>query len=81
MIADGYDTMAYSQSSLEDMVTSLEKKNFKQIDASLKKGTTALHKNVKFGEKTTKNVVKPEDVAKNFANSAKFVAELSTVYK
>lgn len=37
---------------------------------ALQGGAKALGDNVKFGEKTTKDTVKPEEVSKNFADSA-----------
>lgn len=47
---------------------------------ALEGGAKALGDNVKFGEKTTKDTVKPEEVSKNFADSATFAAEISTMF-
>lgn len=40
-------------------------------------GADSLKKNVEFGQKTTESTVKPEEVTKNFADSAQFQAEIS----
>jgi len=37
---------------------------------ALKNGSAGLDKNVKFGDKAAKTSVKPDDVKKNFADSA-----------
>lgn len=44
---------------------------------ALKGGADSLKKNVEFGQKTTETTVKPEEVTKNFADSAQFAAEIS----
>lgn len=51
-----------------------------KVIPGLKGGKTSLEKNVKFGDKTTKGVVKPESVAKNFGDSAQFQAEIHSMF-
>lgn len=47
---------------------------------ALQNGSKALKDNVKFGEKTTTNTVKPEEVKKNFGDSAQFAAEIAKMF-
>ena len=51
-----------------------------KVVPGLKGGSKQLDKNVKFGDKTTKGVVKPENVAKNFGDSAQFQAEIHSMF-
>jgi hypothetical protein len=51
-----------------------------KVVPGLKGGKDSLDKNVKFGDKTTKNTVKPEAVTKNFGDSAQFAAEISKMF-
>jgi hypothetical protein len=55
--------------------------NFKgSVAPALKGGNAQLNKNVKFGDKTAKNTVKPEKVTKSFADSAQFAAEINKMF-
>jgi hypothetical protein len=50
------------------------------VTPGLKGGKDSLKNNVAFGEKTTKGTVKPEEVTKNFADSAQFAAEIAKMF-
>jgi len=47
---------------------------------NMKNGSKGLKDNVAFGEKTTKGTVKPEEVSKNFGDSAQFAAEINKMF-
>ena len=51
-----------------------------KIIPALKEGNLSLSKNVKFADKFMKNIAKPEEISKNFADSAKFAAEMHNLF-
>jgi hypothetical protein len=84
LIAEGKGHLKYSVDHVEDLFEILAEKNaavaMKKSGESLKKGNGALKANVEFGDKATKETVKPEEIKKNFAESAKFNAEISDMF-
>jgi hypothetical protein len=51
-----------------------------KVTPGLKGGEKSLKKNVEFGDKSTKGMVKPEEVTKNFGDSAQFAAEINKMF-
>ena len=70
--------MSNTKDSIEDLVTALSSK--KKVQDALTGGVGTLTKNANYGDKATKETVKPEDLSKNFRDAQEFNFEMSRQY-